>query len=632
MLLYKMQTQPNPLSSPAARPAPPRSSQLPPARPSCSRRTCAPQLIAAIAEQFPDSIALTQGSATLTYRQLETRANQMAAYLTALGVEPEVPVAVCLERSFEYVIAALAVWKAGGAYLPLDPAWPLERREAILQDAAAEVLITRGPASHAARHTIDLDKSADAIAREQISFMTVATRREHLAYIIYTSGTTGKPKGVEVTHGNLLNLIFWHRRAFSVTAFDHASHLAGLGFDAAVWELWPYLTAGASVALADDTVRTSPELLRDWLVAQGVTIAFAPTALAEPRVSAAWPVNTALRYLLTGADTLHRYPADRLPFRFINNYGPTECTVVATSGAVEPEKSTALPSIGKGVANTSIYVLDENRAPVAPGEIGEIYIGGSSVARGYRNRPALTAERFFDNPFSLAPGARMYRTGDLGCVLPDGKIAFRGRADAQEKIRGHRVEPDEIAALLDTCPGVLSSAVAAKGEGSEKRLVAYYVSSNELDSAKLRDSIAARLPDYMVPSAFVRLNALPLTDNGKIDRAALPEPSPQTQPDVDTYRAPSTPLEKNLAGILAELLHLERVGLDDNFLLLGGHSLLGAQVILRARERFGVELGMRDLFQAHTVAALAAHIEQLLIAKLDSISDEEAERLLAQLQ
>ncbi len=361
-----------------------------------------------------------------------TRAELLARHLTGLGVGPEVVAGISLERSFEYAIAVLAVWKAGGAYVPVDLNWPEERRAFVLEDARAAVTIGQGL-------KVDVRRTLERSASVEIT-------RENLAYIIYTSGSTGKPKGVEVTHGNLLNLVFWHRRAFGVTAADRASQVAGLAFDATVWELWPYLSAGASVVLADETTRTSPELLREWLAAEGVTIAFVPTALVEPMLTAAWPKKTALRYLLTGADTLHRYPSAGLPFQLVNNYGPTECTVVATSGIVNPSTDSSRPSIGSAIANTQIYLLNENRQPVAAGETGEIYIGGTSVARGYRNQPELTAERFVANPFSPAVDARMYRTGDRARGCPTGRSRFTDARTIRNRFAGTGSSPMKLSA------------------------------------------------------------------------------------------------------------------------------------------------------------------------------------------
>ncbi len=617
-----MNTQSNPIGNSDVFRSVVRAVELPPAR----RKACLPQLFAAVAALSPDATALTMGPDRITYAELDFQADQLAGYLASLGVGPDSAVGVCLERSFNYVIAVLAVWKAGGAYVPVDLDWPAERKAFVLEDAGATVAIGRGL-------TVDPDRDRAKIARASAP-PPCETRRENLAYIVYTSGSTGKPKGVEVTHGNLLNLVFWHRRTFGVTASDKASHVAGLAFDAAVWELWPHLSAGACVSMPDETTRTSPDLLREWLAAEGVTISFVPTALAEPMLTSEWPSKTALRFLLTGADTLHRYPAEGLPFHLVNNYGPTECTVVATSGVVNHVSEGAKPAIGSAIANTFIYLLNENREPVQPGETGEIYIGGTSVARGYRNQPELTAERFLKNPFSPAVDARMYRTGDLGALLPDGQIAFHGRADNQEKIRGHRIEPDEIVSALARHPKVASAAVVARGVNCAKQLVAYILpaAGEAPRSGELREALSRELPEYMIPAAFVRIEALPLTSNGKLDRDALPDPSAENALDTTPYRAPESAIEIQIASILGELLHLNRVGLDDNFFLLGGHSLLGTQLVLRAQEKFGVLLTLRDLFAAQTVGKLSSEIERQLIERLDSMSEEEAARLLEQME
>lgn len=577
------------------------------------RRSCLPQLISAAAAATPAATALRMGSRLLSYAELEARAETLAARLKTLGVGPEVVVGVGLERSFEYVIAALAVWKAGGAYLPVDLEWPEERRAFVLNDARAAVVISGG---------LNLE-----VLRETAAACAGEITRENLAYIVYTSGSTGRPKGVEVTHGNLLNLVFWHRRTFGITAEDRASHVAGLAFDAAVWELWPYLSAGASVALADEATRTSPDLLREWLAAEGVTISFVPTALAEPMFHGTWKTKT-LRYLLTGADTLHQYPASGLPFQLVNNYGPTECTVVATSGVVKSASVCGKPSIGSAIANMQIYLLNEKLQPVEPGETGEIYIGGTGVARGYRNRPELTAERFL----TTASG-RMYRTGDLGALLPDGQIAFHGRVDHQEKIRGHRIEPDEIVSVLARHRKIAAAAVAGVGCGANRQLAAYIVpaAGEAPRSSELREFLSRELPEYMIPSVFVKMAALPLTANGKVDRKVLPAPAGENALDTTAFRPPESAVEMQMASILAELLHVDRVGLDDNFFLLGGHSLVGTQLVLRVKERFGVTLTLRHLFTAQTVEKLSGEIERQLMETLEAMSEEEAGVLLEQL-
>ena len=345
--------------------------------------------------------------------------------------------------------------------------------------------------------------------------------------------------------------------------------------------------------------------------------------------------TTSSRFFLTGADTLHRFPARDLPFTVINNYGPTECTVVATSGAVRAIASDrTLPPIGAPIANTQVYILDQDRTPVPAGMTGEIYIGGSSVARGYRNRAALSKEKFVENPFTDTADGRMYRTGDLGCLLPDGQIAFRGRIDDQEKIRGHRIEADEIASVLNRHPRVASCALVAIAVGVEKKLAAYVVLNDgpALEASELRDFLSRQLPEFMLPSVFVQLRALPLDSSGKLDRAALPTPSETNALGTAAFRAPESLIEIQVASILAELLRVERVGLDDNSFLLGEHSVLGAQLVLRVRQRFGVDLAVRHLSNAATVASLSAEIKRVLLAKLESMSDEEASRVLASLE
>jgi amino acid adenylation domain-containing protein len=599
-----------------------------------SRRACVADLVMEAAKSSPEAIALSAGPHTMTFGDLAARSTRLASYLISLGAEPEVPVGLCLERSFDFIVSALAVLLSGAAYLPLDPTWPAARLRTILDDAQAPLLISRGSlanfAAGNATRTIDLDIAAGAIMRCDGLAQPVATTRDQLAYIIYTSGSTGQPKGVEVSHGNLLNLIFWHRNTFGITARDRASHLAGVGFDAAVWEIWPHLTAGASLVLVDEQARTSADLLRDWLVKERITVAFVPTIFAEPMLAHSWPAGSALRYLLTGGEALHRHPSPGLPFTVVNNYGPTECTVVATSGVIPAAGPAELarslpPSIGKPIAHTQIRILDGQGSPIAPGQVGEIYIAGSGVARGYRNLPEATAERFLPDTLNPIPGSRMYRTCDLGCFLGDGQIAFRGRVDTQEQIHGYRVEPDEIVCALNRHPSVAGSAVVARGQGSAKSLVAYVVprENTTLTASGLREFLSATLPHYMVPSTFVKLSALPSNSNGKLDRGALPEAGAENRIDDAGYRAPSTPTEERLVQILAAVLGVDRVGADDNFFLLGFHSLLATQVATRVYERFGVQLSLRHLFEAKTVTRLAAEVDRQLIEKLNSMSDEE---------
>jgi amino acid adenylation domain-containing protein len=358
--------------------------------------TCVPHSVTAQAIARPEAIAVTAGSRSLTYHELDCQANILARKLLSLGVAADVPVGLCLPRSLEMAIAAMGIWKAGGAYLPMDPAYPSGRLIYMLEDSQAPVLVTnsdlarRMPASRCEMVILDQIELPGKLDAPKVSTMA-----SDLAYVIYTSGSTGQPKGVEIPHAGLANLVSWHRHAFAVTPADHASHVAGLGFDAAVWELWPYLATGACVHLAEDAVRSSPELLRDWLLEQAITISFVPTPIAERLISLEWPPEAALRILLTGGDTLGHYPRPGLPFRVVNNYGPTECTVVATSGEVLPETDPEiLPTIGRAIDGTRLYLLNDRTEPVAAGTVGEIYLGGAGVARGYRNTNLLRPSSF----------------------------------------------------------------------------------------------------------------------------------------------------------------------------------------------------------------------------------------------
>ena len=443
---------------------------------------------------------------------------------------------------------------------------------------------------------------------------------------------TGRPKGVQITHESLLNLIFWHQRAFAVTARDKATQLTSPAFDATGWELWPYLTAGASISLVDDRRRVEASSLRDWLVESEITMAFAPTALAENLIALEWPRATRLRYLLTGADALHTYPPAGLPFQFVNNYGPTEATVLVTSGIIGPQKHpTQAPPLGHPIANTQLHILDEQLQPVSIGDVGEIYIGGVALARGYLNRPELTAEKFIDHPFSTESGERLYKTGDRGRFLPDGQLAFVGRVDHQIKIRGYRIEPGEIVEALNRQPVIQKSYVVAREDiEGDKRLVAYIVLHQEeqISAGELREALLETLPDYMVPATFVRLADLPYTPNGKVDQAALPAPDATNSIRDAVMALPTTSIEKRLDRIVSALLGIEQIDIDDNFFMLGGHSMLGTQVITRVAEIFDIALPLRALYEAPTVRELAAEIEQRIVEKISAMSEEEARALL----
>ena len=591
---------------------------------------CIAELVRQQAAANPTALAVAAGSEVLSYAELSRRANRLAHYLRSIGVCRDAAVGLYLERSPAMVVAALAILRAGGAYVPLDPAQPAARLAFMLRDSNARVVVSTTRLaerlSAGAWQVVTLDGDAERVAAQSESQPEHIAKPEDLAYIIYTSGSTGQPKGVEIVHSGLSNLVVWHRRAFQVTYADRASALAALGFDAAVWEIWPYLASGASLHLVEDNVRNDASALRDWIVSQRITISFVPTAMAENLLQLEWPKETSLHFLLTGADTLKMYPSSRLPFVLVNNYGPTECTVVTTSGVVPPSSSVQQPPpIGRPIDGVDVYILDDRGQPVPEGTAGEIYIGGASLARGYRNRPDLTAERFVQNPFSAVPGARLYRTGDLARWLPDGQIAFLGRVDEQVKIRGYRVEPGEIATVLGQHPAVRTCVVVAREETpGEKELVAYMVLAPDatVDAGELREHLLQRLPDYMMPAAFVPIASVPVTENGKVDRAALPFPN-GNRLQGQAYVGPRTLVEEELVKILAPLLKLDRVGVNDNFFHLGGHSLLGTQVIARVSERFGVDLTLLKLFDHPTVAEMSAEIEDLILAKIEDATRNE---------
>jgi amino acid adenylation domain-containing protein len=597
--------------------------------------------IASHAAEAPNRLAVADGRTPLTYGELEDQANQLAAHLRNAGVSPECSVGLFLDRSASFVVSALAVLKTGASYLPLDPSTPAERVAFILADAGVPLLLTHRGKGRAlpsdAWRVLDLDDLPNASA-PSAAFAPVEPVPTSLAYLIYTSGSTGRPKGVEITHANLANLIHWHQEAFGVTAADRASQVAGLGFDAAVWEIWPHLAAGASLHFADELTRHSPQGLRDWLVAERITISFVPTVLAEQLLHISWPAETALRILLTGADTLRRRPVAGLPFTLVNNYGPTECTVVATSGVVPANSDTdGSPSIGRPISNTTALILDDSWRPVPPGEVGELCLAGALVGRGYRNNPELTASRFVTYSPPLGPPVRIYRTGDRVRLLPSGEIAFLGRLDEQVKIRGYRIELGEVVACLDRSPGIEACAVSARDAGRNgdgPQLVAYVVPAHDarLTASGLRDFLAARLPEYMIPTQFVRIDALPMTANGKLDRSALPAPAadnllpsrPATGNGVP-HAAADNGLPQQIAALVASLVGQPTVAPDENFFLIGGHSMLGAQLVARIKDRFGVKLTLRQLFTAPTAALLSAEVARLLIRVADE-SDTSPER------
>ncbi|WP_432778859.1 amino acid adenylation domain-containing protein [Burkholderia gladioli pv. alliicola] len=588
------------------------------------RHRCVHELVEDRAGHMPEAIALVAGDEQLSYGELNARANRLARYLVKLGVGPDIPVAVCVERSVAMVVALLAIFKAGGAYLSIDPAYSSARLAHILDDAAPPVMLADAVGrevlgeARLARHVmVDLSVSSapwDDLPSDDLPPRSLGLDSSHLAYVIYTSGSTGTPKGVMVEHRQLANLVTWHIDRFELRAGSRVPATASLAFDASVWELWPVLCAGASLLLPPPGLSSDAAALLNWWRQQSMDCAFLVTPLALLAMQSELP--TGLKSLLIGGDRVTSLPSGLPPsLRIVNNYGPTETTVVATSGEIEPSAGDTAYTIGKPIANTRIYLLDENQALVPLGAIGELYIGGAGVARGYLNRPDLTAQRFLADPFARAEGdaePRMYRTGDLARYQPDGNIVFLGRNDEQVKVRGFRVEPGEIETQLATHEAVREAIVVARQDpAGNARLLAYVSLQDAAPCAELvrdlREHLAARLPEYMVPAAFVVLDALPLTPNGKVDRRALPEPDDEAFAQAQ-YEAPQGDTEQTIAALWAELLGVERVGRHDNFFALGGHSLLATRMLARLRESFGHDVSIRTLFEAPTVSQLAPRV------------------------
>lgn len=579
---------------------------------------CAHQAFAAAARAHPDAVAVTAPDGQLTYGELEQKADRLARHLRTRGVGPEVIVGVCLERSLNLIVAILGILKAGGAYLPMDPKHPAERLVFMLEDTAAPMILTQqslvGVVSGYAGVSLCLDRDWDAIAAASPDTALPPVMPASLAYVIYTSGSTGKPKGVAIAHAGLMNLVSWHQRAYGVTRSDRATMLAGLAFDASVWELWPYITAGASIHLADEDVRLSPSKIVKWFADKKITISFLPTPLAEAVLSEPMPTGLVLKYLLTGGDKLHSPPTRALPFRLHNHYGPTENTVVTTAAEIPVAAHGALgpPTIGRPIANTQVYVLDKFGKPVPIGIAGELHVSGAGLARGYVNRSDLTRQMFVPNPFDKSGESRMYRTGDLVRYAADGNIEFLGRIDDQVKIHGYRIELGEIESVLSQYVGVKDAVVIVREDNpGEKKLVAYIVAAANaaLDQNAFRLYLKTKLPAYMVPAFLVPMAALPLTSNGKVDRRALPAPDAAQRVRPQTHAAPTSEVEKNLAAIFSAVLRVDNVGVHDNFFELGGDSILSIQVIARAHQA-NIHLSPKDIFQNPTIADLAQVADQ----------------------
>ncbi|WLH37955.1 amino acid adenylation domain-containing protein [Pseudomonas sp. FP2196] len=558
------------------------------------------QRFEAQAAERPDAIAALYQGQSLTFAELNGRANILAHRLIDLGVRPDQRVAIVAYRGLDTLVGLLAILKSGAGYVPIDPQHPAERLSYLLADSAPIAVLTQSvlrdrlPVLDVPVLELDLEGGSATVSNPEVPELTTV----NLAYVIYTSGSTGLPKGVMVEHRTLSNLVDWHCDAFDLRAGHHTSSLAGFGFDAMAWEVWPALCAGATLHLAPSHDGSEDiDALLAWWRAQPLDVSFLPTPIAEYVFSRELDHPT-LRTLLIGGDRLRQFNRQQ-SFAVINNYGPTEATVVATSGRIESGQAL---HIGRPVSNTTLYVLDEQQRPLPIGIAGELYVGGAGVARGYLNRPELTAERFVHDPFSAEPDARMYRTGDLVRWCTDGNLEYLGRNDDQVKIRGVRIEPGEIETALGSHEAVREAVVLVR----DGQLLAWFTERQPLDINQLHAHLKTRLTSAMLPSAYVRLTALPLTANGKLDRKALPAPGPEALIRRE-YEAPQGAVETALAQIWVELLHVERVGRHDHFFELGGHSLMAVILIERMRQ-LDLSSDVRVLFSQPTLAALAASV------------------------
>jgi amino acid adenylation domain-containing protein len=596
------------------------------------RDKCIHELFAEQVAKTPDAVAVAFEDRQLSYGELECRAKQLAHHLRGLGVGPETVVGLCVERSIEMVVGLLGILKAGGAYLPLDPGYPPERLAYMLSDARAQVLVTQAHLvgqlpEHDAR-VVRLDADGEAIERHPAAVPASRTNPDNLAYVIYTSGSTGRPKGIAVPHHAIARLVL-RTDYVKLGPPDRLAHLSSPSFDATTFELWGALLNGSTVVVINRDTVLSPHAFADALRNRQITTLFVTTALFNRLAQDAPGIFARVRDVLFGGEAVdprmvRAVLADGPPQRLLHVYGPTEATTFSTWQAVTAVASSAgTVAIGRPIANGTCYVLGHDLEPVPLGAAGELYIGGDGLGRGYLNRPGLTAERFVPNPFG--EGDRLYRTGDRVRYLEDGNLEFLGRVDRQVKIRGFRIELGEIEARLVEHPAVGQAIVVAREDTpGDKRLVAYVVAADaaRVDAGELHLHLKRSLPEYMVPSAYVVLEALPLTPNGKLDRRALP--TPEARAATGNYVAPCTPVEEALTGIWSEVLRVERVGIEDNFFELGGHSLTAMRVIALVRETLAVELPVRALFEAPTVRELAELIVNILAELLLTVTNQES--------
>ena len=628
---------------------------------------CIHELFEARAEETPDQTAVLFEGGRLSYGDLNRHANQLARRLRGFGVGPEVPVGIYVERSPEMIVGLLGILKAGGAYVPLDPAYPKDRVASMIADARMPVLLTqerlveRLPEQCAAIICLDGDRAE--IEREGVENLKIKVRPENPAYLLYTSGSTGRPEGVLGLHGNTLNRFRWMWQAYPFDRDEVCCQKTSLSLVDSVWEIFGPLLQGVGIVLVPGNTIKDPDRLVAALGSNRVTrIVLAPSLLRMllDRFGDLGSRLPRLRYWITSGEEVapelrERFAKSCPSALLLNLYGSSETGAGSTWHETNGLAHGQCVPIGRPISNTQVYLLDDYHQPVPVGVRGRIYVGGAGLGRGYHGRPDLTAERFIPDRFGREPGSRLYDTGDLGCYLAGGEIQYLGRTDHQVKIKGLRVEPGEIEVLLRKHAGVKDAIVVAKGDGPDGlRLIAYIVavSDNRPAAVEMKARLREKVPDFMIPSTFVFLDALPLTPNGKVDRLRLPDPDKAGHEPEELYVAPRTQTERALADIWADVLEVQRVGIHDNFFEVGGHSLLFTRMALRARDRFHVELSLRQIFQSPTIATIALAVEEelarerkqfvpeikrrprggkdigTLFERVNRISDSEARRLL----
>jgi amino acid adenylation domain-containing protein len=602
------------------------------------------QLFERQAERTPEHAAVKFQGESISYGELNARANRLAHRLRRVGVGPDVLVGICMERSIEMVVALYGVLKAGGAYVPLDPDYPMDRLAYMMEDSKVRRVIAQRQFSERFR---DLDGEVLILDKPQIlenqdeeedGNLNIALNESHLAYMFYTSGSTGKPKGAMNTHAAIYNRVHWMQQTFEMREHDKLLQKSPFSFDVSVWEFfWPHM-CGACLVVAKPKGHLDNAYLWEEIRNEGIThVQFVPTMLQTFLSEEGAGDVPGLRHVFLCGEPLSAALNERfcslMNSQLHNLYGPTEAAVFITNWTSDRDTSRSVIPIGKAIPGNAMYVLNEDYEPVAPGDIGELFISGIGLARGYYGRADLTAERFVPDPFSGEAGARMYHTGDLGRWLPDGNLECLGRNDDQVKVRGFRIELGEISTVLEQHDGVNQAiTIVREDQPGDQRIAVYYIPdvSHSTSVSKLRTYLQERLPEYMIPSYFVEMEAFPLTSSGKTDRKLLPSPTLSRLMIGQAYAPPETFIQKEIAGIWSGFFNFDQIGLDDDFIDLGGHSLIATQILVRCEHAFGVKISLKDMLTlGTTIRDLASTIEARLLEETD---DSELEELLSEME